>query len=120
MRVFATTTTLLVLGFAVPGVLADEAKKLPSSGIVKFQVSYIQTAERDVNLTDKVMFGTTEFYGVTRVIDGDRAFDRMTEHCTGQHYGFDTKSGMMNGSCLYTDADGDKMMVNWVDDAPSG
>jgi hypothetical protein len=118
VRIIAIGSMIMMFGLGSLHALADESKKLPPSGKVKFQVSYVQPVGKDVKLTDKIMFGTFGFYGITRVTDGDPVFDRLTEHCTGQHYGFETKSGMMNGSCLYTDADGDKMMINWVDDAP--
>lgn len=120
MRTATSLSMILALGIASSATAADEAKKLPPIGKVKFQVSYVQPVEHSVNLTDKIMFGTSEFYGITRVVEGDRAFDRLAEHCTGQHYGFEQKSGTQNGACLYTDADGDKMMINWVDDQPSG
>jgi hypothetical protein len=94
---------------------AGEVEKLPQSGKAKFQVSYVQWTGRDIQLDDKAGFGTFEFAGITRNVDGKPWFDRMTEHCTGQYY-FDEKGlAPTNGSCLYVDADGDKVMINWTD-----
>jgi hypothetical protein len=59
-------------------------------------------------------FGSMEFGGITRNMDGKSWFDRMTEYCTGQYYWGAGNSQPSNGSCLYLDADGDQVMVNWT------
>ena len=97
---------------------AGEVQKLPPSGKAKFQVSYVQYAGRDIQLDGNSGFGTFEFAGITRNIEGKGWFDRMTEHCTGQYYWAQKVSTPTNGSCLYVDADGDKVMVNWTGTEP--
>lgn len=115
----STLTLLAALAALHLGVVqAGEVEKLPPSGKVRFQVSYVQFAGRDVEMGDRAGFGTFEFGGITRNLDGKSWFDRMTEHCTGQYYWGGNASPPSNGSCLYVDADGDQVMVNWSTTAP--
>ncbi|MEK0082544.1 hypothetical protein [Benzoatithermus flavus] len=100
-------------GFGLPA-MAGDAAKLPQNGKVKFQVSYVQWTGRDIQLDGKTSFGTFEFAGITRNVEGKPWFDRMTEHCTGQYYAGEKRSAATNGSCLYVDPDGDKVMINWT------
>jgi hypothetical protein len=108
------TLTVLHVG----AVYAGQVEKLPPSGKVSFQVSYVQFDSRDVVMGDRAGFGSFEFGGITRNMDGKSWFDRMSEHCTGQYYWGGGSSPPANGSCLYVDADGDQVMVNWSTTAP--
>lgn len=106
---------ICILGVASP---AGAAEPLPLEGKVKFQVSYVQWVSRDVELAGaSAGFGTFEFAGITRNLDGNAVFNRMTEHCTGQYYYGSENMAQTNGSCLYVDPDGDRMMVNWKSDS---
>jgi hypothetical protein len=105
------TACVVCLGLSA---MAGEVQGLPQSGKVRFQVSYVQWTGRDIQLDDKAGFGTFEFAGITRNIEGKPWFDRMTEHCTGQYYSDENHLTPTNGSCLYLDADGDKVMINWT------
>src|SRR5690349_11201191 len=97
---------------------ADVAQDLPQSGKAKLQVSYVQTNGRDVALAEATAFGWYEFVGVVRSVDGQPWFDRMTQHCTAQRYGLMTRAVHDNGSCLYSDVDGDKLVVDWAEAGP--
>ncbi len=103
---------------------ADEpaVPKLPESGKARFQVTYFRAGpSRDVRLDERTGFGSFEQYGVTRNLDGQPWFDRMTEYCTGQYYeSAGPPPEPANGSCVYVDPDGDKVAINWVDDGPGG
>lgn len=61
-----------------------------------------------------------EFAGVARATDGQPWFDRMSERCTGSYYKIRGESVGSNGSCLYTDAAGDKLMITWKDTSKDG
>ncbi|MGD9508301.1 MAG: hypothetical protein AB7I59_05690 [Geminicoccaceae bacterium] len=108
-----TLTMIAALMAAHAGAVhAGQVEKLPPSGKAKFQVSYLQWDGNDVDMSGRAGFGNMEFGGITRNLDGKSWFDRMTEYCTGQYYwGVNDQPG--NGSCLYVDADGDQVMVNW-------
>lgn len=101
------------LGF--PAMAAGEVQKLPQSGKARFQVSYIQYADHFVDLDGTNSFGAMEMAGTTRNLDGQPWFDAMSERCTGQYYKVQGKQQGGNGSCLYLDGDGDKVMINWKD-----
>ncbi len=99
--------------------VAGQVEKLPPSGKAKFQVSYVQWAPaREIALGDAAGIGAMEIVGITRNTEGKSWFDRMTEHCSGQYYWGDHNPAAGNGTCLYVDADGDKVMVNWTITAP--
>jgi hypothetical protein len=102
----------------VGAVHAGEVEKLPPSGKARFQVSYVQWTGRDIQMGDQAGFGTFQFGGITRNMDGKTWFDRMTERCMGQYYWGGNDAPPANGSCLYVDADGDQMVVNWSATAP--
>jgi hypothetical protein len=121
MRMIATLllATAATSGLCLNG-LAGEVEKLPVSGKAKFQVSYIQYASRDLQLADDAGFGTFEVAGLTRNVEGKSWFDRMTEHCVGQYYWGDNVDVPTNGACLYLDADGDKVMINFTGAGPGG
>jgi hypothetical protein len=114
------TTALLAatcgLGQCLGGAaLAGQVEKLPPSGKAKFQVSYVQWAPaREIALGDAAGIGAVEFAGITRNTEGKSWFDRMTEHCAGQYYWGERDPAPGTGTCLYVDADGDQVMVDWT------
>lgn len=109
----ALAAALLAAGSAPTASAADATPKPPASGKARFQVSYVQYADHFVQLDEKNSFGAMEFAGTTRSLDGQPWFDRMSERCTGSYYKVDGESRDGNGSCLYTDAAGDKLMILW-------
>ena len=112
------TTATWALG-CVAAVEAGEIAKLPHSGTAKFQVSYVQWAPaREIALGEAAGVGASEFVGITRNVEGKGWFDRMTEHCVGQYRWGDGNRLPGSGTCLYLDADGDQVMVNWLLTAP--
>lgn len=111
----ALAMAMLAVGPAPIASAADAAAKPPASGKARFQVSYVQYADHFVQLDEKNSFGAMEFAGTTRSLDGQPWFDRMSERCTGSYYKVGGESRDGNGSCLYTDAGGDKVMILWKD-----
>lgn len=112
------------LAFAGSPVFAQSSvPKLPASGKARFEVAYFRAEpSRNVQLDDQTDFGSFQQYGVTRNLDGQPWFDRMSEYCTGQYYDTAGKPppAPTNGSCVYVDLDGDKVAINWVDQGNSG
>lgn len=115
-----STITLIaaLMALHIGAAEAGQVEKLPPSGKARFQVSYVQWASHDVEMADRAGFGSMEFGGITRNMDGKGWFDRMAEYCTGQYYWGSGNTQPGNGSCLYVDADGDQIMVNWSSTAP--
>lgn len=113
--------TILAAG-AAPAPAGSPVPALPESGKARFEVVYFRPdTGRNVQLDDQTDFGTFEQYGVTRNLDGQPWFDRMTEYCTGQYYdAVNRPLGATNGSCIYVDTDGDKLAINWVDEGDGG
>ena len=93
-------------------------QELPRSGKVRLQISQVQYASRDLQLDHGTGSGSIEFAGVTRNIDGQPWFDRMTQRCTGQYYQASLNPPAANGSCLYTDLLGDRMLIAYRATAP--
>ena len=120
MRRIATAVLAATLGLGSPlDAVAAQVEKLPASGKARFQVSYVQWAPaREITLGDAAGIGTIEMAGITRNTDGKPWFDRMTERCAGQYYWGDHNQTPGTGTCLYVDADGDQVMVNWKITAP--
>ena len=113
----ASLAVVCAAAFGLPAT-AGGAEDLPQSGKAKLQVSYVQTGGRHVALTEATAFGWYEFAGVVRSVDGRPWFDRMTQHCTVQRYGLMPRAVHDNGSCLYSDAEGDKLVVDWAEAGP--
>lgn len=114
---------IAVLAIAASAAAADPAvPRLPESGKARFEVAYFRgDPGRNVELDEQTGFGSFEQYGVTRNLDGQPWFDRMTEYCTGQYYyAAGSPPAVTNGSCVYVDLDGDKVVINWVDNGPGG
>lgn len=102
---------LLVAASIAGGVSLALADELPRSGKVRLQISQVQYASQDLQLDHNTGFGSIEFGGVTRNLDGNSWFDRMTQRCTGQYYLAEIGPPAPNGACLYADLNGDRMMV---------
>ena len=116
MRRISSALVALACGIGTcVDVMAAQVEKLPASGKARFQVSYVQWAPaREITLGDAAGIGTFEMAGITRNTDGKPWFDRMTERCAGQYYWGDHNQAPGTGTCLYVDADGDQVMVNWT------
>ena len=94
------------------------ADEMPRSGKVKLQISQTQYASQDLQLDHDTGFGSIEFGGITRNVDGARWFDHMTQRCTGQYYRAPLNAPASNGACLLTDILGDHIMVVYRATAP--
>lgn len=119
-------TATLLAGFALVlaggAIAAPAAPKLPSSGKARFEVVYFRVGpSRAAEVDAQTGFGSFEQWGVTRSLDGQPLFDRMTEYCTGQwHDAGGQTPAATNGACLYVDHDGDKLTINWIDQGDGG
>ena len=94
------------------------AQDLPRSGKVRLEIAQVQYASRDLQLDHDTGSGSIEFAGVTRNLDGEPWFDRMTQRCTGQYYQADNNPPAANGACLLTDLLGDRIMLAYRGTAP--
>ncbi|MFO1037244.1 MAG: hypothetical protein U1E45_10395 [Geminicoccaceae bacterium] len=121
MRRHATLAALACCLLPAAGAAAAEVAKLPASGKARIEVSYVQWAPaREITLGDQAGIGAMEFAGITRNTDGKPWFDRMTEHCSGQFFWGEHNAAPGTGTCLYLDADGDQVMVNFTLTQPYG
>ena len=91
---------------------------MPRSGKVKLQISQMQYASQDLQLDHDTGFGSIEFGGIPRNVDGADWFDHMTQRCTGQYYRAPLNPPASNGACLLTDILGDRIMVVYRGTAP--
>jgi hypothetical protein len=90
-----------IAGSGLPAVtIASEDPKLPASDKTRFQVSYAQYGDHFVQLDDANSFGTMAFAGITRNLDGQPWFDRMSERCNRQYHKLYGKQQGANDSCL--------------------
>jgi hypothetical protein len=94
------------------------ADELPRAGKVRLEIAQVQFASRDLHLDHDTGAGGIEFGGVTRNVDGQPWFDRMTQRCTGQYYQAENNPPAANGACLLSDLLGDRMIVAYRATAP--
>jgi hypothetical protein len=122
VKTFGFLGIFAVISAAGSAAAQPTVPKLPESGKARFEVTYFRADEgRHVQLDEQTAFGTFEQYGVTRNLDGQPWFDRMTEYCTGQYYESAGSSwAPTNGSCVYVDQQGDKLTINWEDSGDGG
>jgi len=104
---------------ALCGPARADSTPIPPKGAATFALYFTGRvlATHDIGAAGSTFL--TEASGVTKSIDGQKTFDNMVEHCLihGETVG---KIVKYTGSCLDTDADGDKFFHSFAGGEDSG
>jgi hypothetical protein len=96
-----------------------DSTPIPSKGATTFAIYFTGRVLAAQDIGEAGSTFLTEASGVTKSVDGQKTFDNMVEHCLiqGETVG---KIVKYTGSCLDTDADGDKFFHSFEGGEASG
>lgn len=100
--------------FGVAAMAAD----LPKEGTDTFTNTWISTAPDPIKLGDRTL-GTYELHGIHRNDNANAMMTNMGMRCLGMYEIAGSAPQQQHGACIWTDKDGDQIMVTFDGKTPT-
>jgi hypothetical protein len=109
----------VILFASLCGAARADSAPLPPKGAATFAIYFTGRVLGTHDIGEAGSTAVSEASGLAKSIDGPKTFDNMVEHCL-VHAETVGKSVKFTGSCLNTDADGDKYFHTFEGGPESG